>query len=244
MPGLKKLEFYCCHLSLSGAQVIIEGLHECQSLLESLSVIRSLCPGIRIAQPADNTLRVWLDSNDWVSEDDYGGRVNRSEIAIALVEGTSQSDRNSLRVLNLEGNNVTDKAMERIIHHLTQRQAPLERVLLRENFVGSSTSRAIVGLLINSTMLAMEVDIRDRVLQPFAERIIVGEGLRYNFYLEEFIIHYPYVEREVQHYLQRNRTGREAIQNENRELWLELLIQNQDNLVALHYYLQQCPAWI
>jgi hypothetical protein len=210
-------------------------------------VIHCLRPGTPIERPTDSSLRAWSDrvGDKWFHQ-------NYNEIAIALVEGTSHGTRNSLKVLNLESNQLSDEAMARIINHLAEKQAPLEKILSGLNFVGSSTSRAIADLLINSKMLTTVSFLKH---DPYSAdhsiigRTIVHEGLRYNFDLEEFKIIHPrgeelVINTEAQYYLRRNRIGREAIENERRDQWLELMIQNQDNLSALYYYLRKCPAWI
>jgi hypothetical protein len=242
-PGLKKLEFYCCHLSLDESMAIAEGLRDSPSSLEILSVIHCLRPGNPIERASDSSLRAWSHrvGDKWFDH-------NYNEIAIALVEGTSQGDHNSLKVLNLEGNELADWAMERIIYHLTENEAPLENISPEGNDVGIRTSLAIAGLLVNSKTLTM-VNLWNNDSRHFSgdhsvARRIVREGLRYNFNLEEFNINDSVFEREVQRYLLRNRIGREAIQNERRDQWLELLIQHVDDLSALYYYLRKCPAWI
>ena len=141
-------------------------------------------------------------------------------------------------MLNLEGNELADWAMERIIYHLIEKEAPLENISLEGNDVGIRTSLAIAGLLVNSKTLTM-VNLWNNDSRHFSgdhsiARRIVRKGMRYNFDLEEFNINDSVFEREVQHYLLRNRIGREAIQNERRDQWLELL----------NYYLRKCPAWI
>jgi hypothetical protein len=45
-PGLKKLEFYCCHLSLDESMAIAEGLRDSPSSLEILLVIHCLRPSL------------------------------------------------------------------------------------------------------------------------------------------------------------------------------------------------------